>query len=66
MDAYAILFNDEMVRAINAELVAALDGLRHADGCWCDAAFAMPDTVVSHSAECISAQAAIAKMEGKE
>ena len=48
------------------DLLEALKALQHADGCYCDAAFAMPDTIVSHSDECDAALAAIAKAEGRE
>ena len=54
----------QIVREHNAhaELVAALRSMAHADGCWCDAAFAMPgDSRHEHSPECKSARAALAK-----
>lgn len=41
-------------------LLAALEALRHADGCFCDAAFVMSGAIVRHSDECEAAQDAIA------
>jgi hypothetical protein len=49
-----------------AELEAACESLKHADGCWCEASFAMPGTIVSHSDECLAMQAVIAKLSGVE
>jgi DNA anti-recombination protein RmuC len=48
-----------------ATLRSALEGLKHADGCYCDAAFAMPGTIVKHYDECLAAQAALATDTGK-
>lgn len=42
----------------------ALEGLQHADGCYCDAAFSCPGSHPQHSDECIQARDALA--EGQE
>ena len=42
------------------DLLAALMALRHGDGCFCESAFAGPDTYVRHTDECEATQAAIA------
>jgi len=47
------------------ELLEALKGLQHADGCYCEAAFAPPGTIVAHTDECLAALDAISKAEGK-
>ena len=53
-------------RSADADLLGALKALRHADGCFCEAGFAMPDgSHPRHSPECEAAYAAIAKAEGR-
>ena len=48
------------------DLVSATKSLKHEDGCWCEASFAMPGTVARHSDECLAMQAAMAKAIGGE
>jgi hypothetical protein len=48
------------------DLLAALKSFRHADGCFCEAAFAGSGTIVRHTAECEAACAAIEKAENDE
>ena len=48
------------------ELVGALEAFMHDDGCFCDAAFAGPGTIVRHSDECIAACSALAKARGEQ
>lgn len=47
------------------DLLAALKTLRHIDGCFCEAAWAMDGAHPRHSDECEAAQNAIAKAEGR-
>lgn len=50
------------LRAENARLREALGAFRHADGCWCDAAFGMPDgSHTRHSDACDIARSIINK-----
>ena len=65
-------FSLEDVMAENArlltlagELTEALESLQHGDGCYCDAAFAGPGTIVRHTDECEVARAALAKARGE-
>ncbi len=52
------------LRQENERLRASLLTLQHGDGCFCAAAFAMPDgSHPSHSAECEAARAALATTE---
>jgi cell division septum initiation protein DivIVA len=55
----------DRLRARAEAMRSALEGLKHADGCYCDAAFAMPGTIVKHYDECLAAQAALATDAGK-
>ena len=48
------------------ELLEALENLKHDDGCFCDASFAGPGTIVRHSDECMAAMDAIAKARGEQ
>ena len=45
-------------------LVTALEMLKHADGCYCEAAFAGPGTIVGHTHECEAAREALARAKG--
>ena len=57
-----------IVRACNChdELLEALEAFMHDEGCFCEAAFAGPGTIVRHSDECIAACSAIAKARGEQ
>jgi hypothetical protein len=46
------------------DLLAALESLKHGDGCYCAAAFAMDGAHPSHSDECRAACRAIEKAGG--
>lgn len=53
------------LEAANKELVEALESFKHADGCYCEAAFSMPNgTQPRHTPECENARAIIAKNKG--
>jgi hypothetical protein len=47
------------------QLRGALEALKHGDGCYCDAAFALTGTIVMHSPECIAARAVLAQKEAE-
>jgi hypothetical protein len=64
-DGYVARANATLM-ASAPELLEALEGLAHADGCYCDAAFSMSDgSHPSHAPECQKARAAIAKAKGE-
>ena len=52
------------LKGINDDLLTALESFKHADGCYCEAAFAPPGVPVRHTDECEFARAAIAKAKG--
>lgn len=53
------------LQAANRELVEALESFKHADGCYCEAAFSGPNgTQPRHSPECEKARAILAKHKG--
>jgi len=47
------------------DLLRALMMLMHGDGCFCEASFAGPGTIVSHTPECKAAMLAIARARGE-
>ena len=49
------------LKAQRDALLAALEALKHGDGCFCEAAFSPPGCHPSHGKECQNACAAIAK-----
>ena len=52
------------LRGLVSELVKALNAHKHTDGCWCEAAFSMPDgSHPRHSIECEASQDATAKAQ---
>ena len=59
-------FANARLIAAAPDLLAALEGRQHADGCYCEAAFAMNDgSHPQHSPECMAAMYAIAKAKGE-
>jgi hypothetical protein len=63
----APLYAAKNARLITAapDLLAALKSFRHADGCFCEAAFVGPDQHVPHTRECVTACIVIKKAEAQ-
>ena len=53
------------VLAAAPDLLEALESMRHDDGCFCEAAFAVLGQIIHHSPECIMACRAIDKAKGE-